>query len=299
MNDLQDLLNINYDIFYCDSKTSTMTSSGDQSNLVQRVSVKVPPFWNDSPDIWFVQVESQFSNAGITTDESKFNTVVGAIESKILSHVREAVLNPPVGTKYTNLKEKLLKEFADSDYTNMKKLFSELSLGDNKPTFLLNEMRRLGGANVTDDVLKTLWMNQLPVQARAILATSTATLTELANTADKIVEVSSLSVVQQIEQTKSSSIDNRMSFMEKQINQLVSVVHSFKNQHGQSRSRSRSKSFQGKRNQTPNHSRSRNETPNNSRSRNENPSDLCWYHITFGNSATKCKETCRLYEAKN
>lgn len=261
-----------------------------QGNLVQRVSVKVPPFWNDSPDIWFVQVESQFLNANITTDESKFNTVVGAIESKILCRVREAVLNPTAGTKYQNLKQALLKEFADSDYTKMKKLFSELSLGDNKPSFLLNEMRRLGGANVTDDVLKTLWMNQLPMHARAILATSTATLTELATTADKIIEVSSLGLVQQIKQTKPNSrTDSKLEQLEKQINQLVSSVKYLKNQDGRSRSRSKSNTFQGNRSQTP-----VNKKPNN-----DNQSDTCWYHTKYGVNARKCRSPCRLSESKN
>lgn len=255
-----------------------------QNNLVQRVSVKVPPFWRDSPDIWFAQVELQFYNANITTDDSKFNTVVRAIESKILNHVREAVLNPTVGAKYKNLKDALLKEFADSDYTKMKKLFSDLSLGDNKPTYLLNEMRRLGGANVTDDVLKTLWMNQLPMHARAILATSTATLNELATTADKIVEVSSTSMVQQVNQNKSNSPPDKLSVMEKQINQLVNAVNFLKNQHGQSRSRSRSKSFQGKRSQTPTDTK---------RDNDGNP-DTCWYHMKYGDDAKKCRNPCRL-----
>lgn len=199
-----------------------MPGNGNDNNdggntLVQRVAVKVPPFWFNAPDIWFVQVEAQFANANITTDDSKFNTVVGAIDTEVLNKVRTAVLNPPAGRKYNNLKAMMLKEYGDSDYARMKKLFSELSLGDNKASFLLNEMRRLGGVNVGDDVLKTLWMNQ------------------------------------QINSTNPADGD-RMAIMERQINQLVSSVNSIKNQFGRSRSRARSDRYHGQRSQTPRNS---------------------------------------------
>lgn len=31
------------------------------SAQVNRVSVKLPPFWKDKPSLWFVQAEAQFS----------------------------------------------------------------------------------------------------------------------------------------------------------------------------------------------------------------------------------------------
>lgn len=273
MNDPFDIFKIETDIF-----TSNMAQ---ENNLVQRVAVKVPPFWSDSPEIWFVQVESQFANADITTDNTKFNTVVGAIETKILGHVREAVLHPPTGNKYENLKQAMLKEFADSDYTKLKKLFSELSLGDNKPSFLLNEMRRLGGANVGEDVLKTLWMNQLPVHARAILATSTAPLSELANTADKIIEVTTSTIAPNINQVQTSEPKDRLSQIEKQINQMVSSINLIKKRYGRSRSRS------GK------------TTPPKSTTGNDDEEDICWYHRKFGVSAKNCRNPCKLSTSKN
>lgn len=263
----------------------------DQGTLVQRVAVKVPPFWGESPDIWFVQVEAQFANSNIVTDDSKFNTVVGAIESQVLNKVRNAVLNPPDGRKYENLKETILKEFAESDYTKMKKLFSDLSLGDNKPSFLLNDMRRLGGTNVNDDVLKTLWIQQLPVHIRAIIATSTSALAELATTADKIHEVSSLSSVQQVNNdTPQPSANEMLSAMQKQINQLCNAFKNLNNGDSRSRSRSRRNNFQRNRNQTPSSTSGQTE---------KKCDDICWYHRTMGNKAEKCRSPCRFRNSKN
>ena len=36
------------------------------------VSVKLPTFWTDSPEVWFIQAEAQFENKRITTSRTKF-----------------------------------------------------------------------------------------------------------------------------------------------------------------------------------------------------------------------------------
>lgn len=146
----------------------------NQNALIQRIQMKIPPFWEDSPDIWFAQIEAQFKNAQVTTDLTQFNAVVGAVESRILTRVASAVLNPPENDKYKNLKEKILGAFSDSEYKKMTKLLEDISLGDQKPSVLLNEMRRLTTNDMTDELLKTLWLKRLPSQARVMLSTSEA-----------------------------------------------------------------------------------------------------------------------------
>lgn len=148
--------------------------NGQQQTLIQRVTLKIPPFWEESPEIWFAQIEAQFTTAQVTTDLSKFNAVVGAIESKILTQVADAVLNPPAADKYKNLKEKILENFSDSNVKKMTKLLQDASLGDQKPSSLLNEMKRLSTPEVNDDLLKTLWLKRLPTAVRAILSTNSS-----------------------------------------------------------------------------------------------------------------------------
>lgn len=55
--------------------------SGKQE--INRNAVKVPPFLASQPKIWFAQIESQFEICGITTDDTKFNTIVGNIENSV------------------------------------------------------------------------------------------------------------------------------------------------------------------------------------------------------------------------
>jgi len=44
----------------------------DKQALVNRVAIKIPPFWADEPELWFAQLEGQFALGGITQDATKY-----------------------------------------------------------------------------------------------------------------------------------------------------------------------------------------------------------------------------------
>lgn len=229
---------------------------------VNRVAVKLPPFWKDNPRIWFAQVEAQFIVAGINVDSTKFNTVVASIESHIINQVAEAIINPPPEKKYENLKKLLLERYSASEQENIRKLISELELGDKKPSQLLQEMRHLGGSNCTDQILQTLWYNRLPTNTQAILQVTDGDLNQKAAIADKISEVSNFSTISQTSST--SHLEDKIRDLDLKINQLLS-----------NRSRSSSSNHQ--------RSRSRSKTPSNS---------SCWFHRVFKEKARKCQPPC-------
>lgn len=191
---------------------------------VARVSVRVPPFWADSPEIWFAQIEAQFAASNITTDNSKFTTIIGNIESKVLTQVSEAVLNPPQTEKYENLKKQIISAFADSEQNKMKRLLSATEMGDRKPTQLRNEMIKLGGGKINDEFLKVIWLDKLPQQVRVILSTSDVELKSLAILADRIVDAADFSTISNVNQGASTSNTSSNDALMRQIAELTRKV---------------------------------------------------------------------------
>lgn len=252
--------------------------------MVNRVSVKVPPFWPERPEIWFAQVEAQFGIAGITTDVTKFNTVVAAIESNVSSQISDAILTPPADGKYENLKKCMIDRFCDSEQKKMQKLLSDIELGDRRPTQLLSELSNLAKDKVSEDFLKSLWLQRLPGHVRAILQASNANLIELAKLADKILEVNDYRQVNSVNTAQSgatiSEINQRMARLEKNFEQMF--------QKQRSRSSNRSFSRSGRRNSQSN------------TTLNASEDEHCWYHRKFGDKARSCRKPCKFNpESKN
>lgn len=255
---------------------------------ISRVAIRPPAFWKANPKLWFSQIEAQFNIAKITADETKFNHVVAAIESDILSAVQDIVLKPPETDKYECLKNRLISIFSESEHSKLRKLLQGLELGDERPSQLLSRMRDLSSNNFTDDALKSLWLTRLPTNIQAILAVSTESLSQLAIMADKIHEFSpnnQVSAVQQSSTVPSVTLEAQILELSKQINELSAAFY----RQGRSRSRNRYSRSPSRTAFSRSNSKNRHET----RRRYLSPTNgLCFYHTNFGEKANKCVNPC-------
>lgn len=231
---------------------------------ISRVAVKVPPFWRTDPLLWFKQMESQFIMAGVSQDSTKFHTVVASIESNILEKVHEIIINPPAENMYETLKDKPVSCFTDSEEKRLKKLLTNIELGDKKPSELLSGMRTLAQGKVSDDVLKQLWMQRLPAQMKAILSVSDDRLDRLATMADKISDCNDSEIY------AVSPSNNRLDDIERKLESICAQMESF----GRSRQRSKSVNKRGRSKSV------------------SNKKPLCWYHFKFREKAKKCVAPC-------
>lgn len=252
--------------------TSELTP-GDQASAVCKVAFRAPPFWETNPELWFGQLESQFHLSGISTDSTKFHSVVAALNADVLSCATDLVRTPPADKMYETLKKRILSQYVQSDSTRLKLLLQEICLGDKRPSQLLLEMRNLGAGKVSDEVLRSLWLQRLPVSIQQILsACSESTLDGLAKVADKVNEVSGCTIgVAGIGKFDVHELRNEIASLREEVKQLS--LNSRQRYRNQDRDRSVSRKRE------------------NSRKRSES-SGLCWYHRRFGVKARDCIKPC-------
>lgn len=246
-----------------------------QPNAVSRIQVRVPPFWKLNPQLWFHQLEAQFANSHIVNDLTKFNTIVGVIESDILSAVSDIVLNPPAINLYDAIKTRLISQFSETEHKKLKSLLNDLTLGDMKPSDLLRKMRELSCGKVGDDLLKTLWLQRLPITIQTVLSTSNDLLTQLTVMADTMFDITEAS----------SSVQAISSPLTKNLDDLVNVVYKLDDKiNSLKKDWSESKKSHG---QT-----SRNRSPATYKANPSSKNGFCYYHKHFGKDAIKCKTPC-------
>lgn len=245
-----------------------------------QISMKIPQFWKPNPEIWFAQLEAQFRRSKITTDQTKFDTVVSSVDSDLLSQISDLILDPPRENKYTALKNKLIGLFSESNTKKLQTLLSDLELGDQKPSQLLTKIKTLSQNKLDDELLKTLWLRHLPINIQTILSISNDDLTKLSELADKITDVTS-NYSSQSDRNLSKSINSsELDVLRKQVTELSIEIESLR------KSSTKTVYHKNERQQ-----RKFIQTQPQTNSSNQN---LCYYHFTFGGRARKCTPPCLL-----
>lgn len=247
------------------------------TGMVARVSVRVPPFWQDDPGLWFAQIDSQFVLAGITQDITKFHTVTGALDQCYAAAVRDIIINPPAEGKYDRLKSELIRRFSPSLEARLEQLLQHEEMGDRSPSQFLSHMRVLGGTSVSDNVLRVLWLGRLPQRMHDILAASAPdNLEALAVIADRIYEsATNLSRVAEVNDS-----DNLTSCQE-QIEKLTRQVAALSTERSATTPRTRSANQQQAKSSAVRDAGQ--STPED---------EMCWFHRTFGENARRCRPPC-------
>ena len=268
--------------------TSDDDTSADAAPALAAVSVKLPPFWPADPEVWFCQVEAQFTTRGITAQRTKFDYIVSSLSPQFATEVRDLLLRPPADQPYDVLKAQLIKRTAASEQKKLQQLISGEELGDRKPTQLLRHMQQLLGDKLgtsTDHnaFLRELFLQRLPSNVRMVIASADTSmnLDKLADMADKVMEVAA-PTISGISGTAPNPTDSaEFKQLRDEVARLTDLVSSLSTR---PRPRRRSTS-------TPR--RNRSPAPRNTSDSNDSTDPpLCWYHAKFGESAQKCKDPC-------
>lgn len=230
------------------------------------IAVKVPRFWKENPSLWFAQIEAQFELHQISNERTKYFIIIADLDHEILNQVSDIVTNPPFDA-YKKIKERLVEIYSITEDQRIQTLLTNMQIGDTKPSSLLRQMKSLANGGVTDDFLRNMWLQRLPPQTQAILATSSEPLESLAKMADKIGD---------IQAPTNSNISEVYSL--KDISNQIEVINS------------KIRKLQDNRDRSRNKSRGRYEESPSSRSASEN--GFCYYHRRFKERARKCRSPC-------
>ncbi|GFU07990.1 uncharacterized protein TNCV_1527401 [Trichonephila clavipes] len=106
---------------------------------VARIALRLPPFWKSNVRLWIAQCDHAFTFSGISSDDTKYSALVANLDAETLSYVSDIVLSPPNSDKYHTLSQRLITQFSDSETQKIKKLLTDLQLGDEKPSHLLRK----------------------------------------------------------------------------------------------------------------------------------------------------------------
>jgi len=245
-----------------DSTGEDNTRSGSTGPQIESSSTnqtpRLPDFWEEDPELWFLQVEAVLSTFQIKSEIKKYHLIVGQLPHRALTQVADIMRNPGPDP-LNNLKERLLATYAESQERKVQKLLEETTLGDLRPSQLLRQMQSLAGSAATSQVLRTIWLRAMPQRIQSILAAlDQDDIDKLAKIADKILEVDSNTAIY----SSGVSIDS----LSKQVSELQVQLQRVTSRKATPRSRSRSRERIKKK--------------------------FCYYHWKFKENARRCQPPC-------
>lgn len=233
-----------------------------QEHIAGIADRRLPPFWHEDVGLWFRQVEAIFVSNRITTEASKFNAVVGALDLAAMRQVRILLSKTPERNPYTELKAALIARNRLHPSERLRLLTGQLTLGDRKPSDLLDTMCSLGDGILPEPAILNLWIQRLPTAIQVPMAQSTLPLADVGQEADRLLAMTDASYaiapVQPAPTTSSAGPSAGVA-------EIVGAVAKLLRDRPQ---------------------------------RSTKPDDVCYYHWRFGNKAKKCQPPCT-QEQKN
>lgn len=270
------------------TNTQVTFSSADLANALAQsssVTARIPPFWTNSPEAWFVQAEAQFELSRINKEERKYAYLVSSLPQEVIQRVLDVIQNPPnPNERYKTLKAVLLQRFSLSEEGKITNLLYHEEIGDRSPSEFYHRLLLLAG---NDDSAKTLaiklWKDRLPSPIDiAVIPLMAQGPTVFLDTADKIWERTraKINTVSNNPFLQEPSTSNYQEPWKKDIESLKACIEKL------------SENFYSNRGRSKSSNRSHSKSRDSEHKRNKSHEKLCWYHKKFGDKARKCVKPC-------
>lgn len=277
------------------TSTEKITDAAEINTITR---IKLAPFFDKNPDLWFIIAESQFNLHKSIKDDDKFNHTLAALPQDIALSVYDILKNPIAsGSKYEALKKALIERHSLSNEKRLDNLLSSFNeIGDLSPSEFFRLMSHQAGdsALIDKELIKRIWLKRLPQSLRtSVAAWADKAIEEILPIADKIWEVSQPSgTVAEASfagpSTKSSQAG--LSTTYKKINHSITPTERQLTKELSEIKKLLTRLDLGNRGREFNRSYSRSRQRSRSGSRNNN--NYCYFHNKFGNKARNCRKPC-------
>ena len=151
--------------------------------VIPRKEKKLAEFWTSRPTMWFRLFDGQFPES--QPEDARFNALLNHLPSAALPFV-DHILRAPGQDPFTRAKACLVKHYEVSPRDRARTLRSLTSLGDRKPSEMLNYMRSLQPGVPDSPLFETIFIDLLPADARNA-AVRHVLLDDMAEAADEVL----------------------------------------------------------------------------------------------------------------
>ena len=234
-----------------------------------RISKRMPVFWEHQPEVWFSVLEGHFDDAGVTEDAARYRILVALLSSKAVTQVKRILLAPPADA-YARCRADLLAHFQRDPLDMLRELREVRDMGDRDAVEFLNYLRSLSPDHQKCPLIRLVFIDALPSAAKHAMV-GIQDLDEMAAKAQEVLRLdpSTSAISSASASVASSAVSSPTS---------ISAVGSNKSWRRPSRSRSPG----------PQRSRERWRSPAAARRSDSPAPDLCQLHFKYGQEAHKC-----------
>jgi hypothetical protein len=171
------------------SDTETADAAGPQLTPGQPSSpnLRLPNFWPDTPQAWFIFAESEFRVKRVSEEADKFDLVVSSLPKESLRQVIDVLERPDEAAPYTTLKNRLLSAHEPTTFQRIEMLHKMELLGARKPSELMSHMLEIcPRGQEKNKFFLFLFLQRLPRELRVLLGDDFADPRDLAAKADRV-----------------------------------------------------------------------------------------------------------------
>ena len=168
--------------------SSITADKGRTSATIDAVAVKVTSFNTDDPEVWFIQLEDQFSTKGISVQKTMYEYMTSNLDRKTAGEMHGFLKARPMTNPYNKIKAYMIKRYGKTQLQKDNILLAMTGIGDQTPSEAWEKVKSLNTAPNT--FMRAWFLNLLPAKTRSLLgkAATKGSIEEMCEEADLITE---------------------------------------------------------------------------------------------------------------